>query len=61
MIDTIGTGDFLRECEKMARQFGARFKPPKLLREMGKGGERFYVRFNPEMPTATLKDVQRVA
>lgn len=58
MIDTIGTGDFLRECEKMARQFGNRFKPPKLLREMGKGGERFYVRFNPEMATATLKDVQ---
>lgn len=60
MIDTIGTGDFLRECEKMAKQFGTRFKPPKLLREMGKGGERFYVRFNPELPTATLKDIQKV-
>ncbi len=61
MIDTIGTGNFFRECEKMAKKIGSRFKPPKLLREMGKGGERFYVRFNPEMATATLKDVQGVA
>gem|GEM_PF-5279691 len=47
----------MRECDKMAREFGARFKSPKLLREMGKGSERFYVRFNPEMPVLSVKDI----
>ncbi|MFT6213549.1 MAG: 3-hydroxyacyl-CoA dehydrogenase/enoyl-CoA hydratase/3-hydroxybutyryl-CoA epimerase [Alphaproteobacteria bacterium] len=58
LVDTIGTGDFMRECDKMTREFGVRFKSPKLLKEMGKGGERFYVRFNPDMPKLTLKDIE---
>jgi 3-hydroxyacyl-CoA dehydrogenase/enoyl-CoA hydratase/3-hydroxybutyryl-CoA epimerase len=58
-VDMIGTGDFMRECDKMAREFGVRFKSPKLLKEMGKGGERFYVRYNPEMPHFGLKDIQK--
>lgn len=55
LIDAKGTGDFMRECDKMAREFGSRFKSPKLLREMGKGGERFYVRFNPDMEMPEIK------
>lgn len=47
-VDTLGSGIFLKQCEQLQKQHGKRFAPAKLLREMGKGGERFYVRFSPE-------------
>ena len=42
MIDGIGLADFVQECDAMTRKFGARFAPPKLLREMAAAGESFY-------------------
>ncbi|MEM6603034.1 MAG: 3-hydroxyacyl-CoA dehydrogenase NAD-binding domain-containing protein [Pseudomonadota bacterium] len=48
-VDMVGSTLFLRQCEKLAKTYGKRFAPPKLLREMGRGGERFYVRFAPEL------------
>ena len=46
-VDTMGTNIFLRQCEQMMKDYGGRFNPGKLLREMGRGSERFYVRFSP--------------
>lgn len=48
-IDSIGTLVFLRNCEALKKKYGKRFTPPKILREMGRGGERFYVRFDPKI------------
>ena len=42
MIDTIGLETFVRECERMAQQYGERFAPPQLLRDMAAKGETFY-------------------
>lgn len=47
-VDTVGTTAFLKECEQLSRTYGKRFAPPKLLREMGRSGDRFYIRFSPE-------------
>ncbi|WP_430395704.1 3-hydroxyacyl-CoA dehydrogenase NAD-binding domain-containing protein [Ferrovibrio sp.] len=41
-IDTVGLKPFVAECDKLAQKFGARFTPPKLLREMADQGKRFY-------------------
>jgi 3-hydroxyacyl-CoA dehydrogenase/enoyl-CoA hydratase/3-hydroxybutyryl-CoA epimerase len=45
MIDTIGAGEFVKRCERLAKKHGERFKPNKLLLEMAKTGESFYGRF----------------
>jgi len=45
MIDTIGTGEFVKRCENLAKKHGERFKPNKLLLEMAKTGDSFYARF----------------
>ena len=42
MIDGIGVATFVEECDALTRKFGARFAPPKLLREMAARGESFY-------------------
>ena len=42
MIDGIGVQHFVEECDALTRKFGARFAPPKLLREMAAKGEHFY-------------------
>ena len=42
MIDGIGLAKFVEECDALTRKFGARFSPPKMLREMASSGESFY-------------------
>ncbi|MFQ5533733.1 MAG: 3-hydroxyacyl-CoA dehydrogenase NAD-binding domain-containing protein [Sphingomonadales bacterium] len=42
MIDTIGVADFVEECDRLAAQYGPRFSPPRLLRDMAAKGETFY-------------------
>ncbi len=42
LVDTIGIEDFVAECDRLAQAHGARFSPPKLLREMAAKGEGFY-------------------
>jgi 3-hydroxyacyl-CoA dehydrogenase/enoyl-CoA hydratase/3-hydroxybutyryl-CoA epimerase len=46
-IDMMGTADFVALCDRLTKKYGARFAPPKLLREMAAKGETFYGRFAP--------------
>jgi 3-hydroxyacyl-CoA dehydrogenase/enoyl-CoA hydratase/3-hydroxybutyryl-CoA epimerase len=48
LIDTVGAADFVRRCEALAKQYGERFAPNALLRELAKKGESFYARFAPK-------------
>jgi 3-hydroxyacyl-CoA dehydrogenase/enoyl-CoA hydratase/3-hydroxybutyryl-CoA epimerase len=41
-IHTIGIGEFVAACERLAADAGSRFAPPALLTTMGKRGEAFY-------------------
>ena len=47
-IDGMGAKAFVALCDRLAAEYGERFEPNKLLREMAKGDERFYERFKPE-------------
>jgi 3-hydroxyacyl-CoA dehydrogenase / enoyl-CoA hydratase / 3-hydroxybutyryl-CoA epimerase len=47
-IDGMGTKAFVDLCNRLAKKYGARFKPNKLLRDMAKTGDSFYRRFPPE-------------
>ena len=47
-IDGMGTKAFVEMCSGLAKRYGERFRPSKLLREMAKNGETFYGRFPPE-------------
>ncbi len=47
-IDGMGTKAFVDLCSKLAKKYGDRFKPNKLLRDMAKTGDSFYHRFPPE-------------
>jgi 3-hydroxyacyl-CoA dehydrogenase/enoyl-CoA hydratase/3-hydroxybutyryl-CoA epimerase len=47
-IDGMGAKAFVDMCNGLAKRYGARFKPPKILRDMAKTGETFYGRFPPE-------------
>jgi 3-hydroxyacyl-CoA dehydrogenase/enoyl-CoA hydratase/3-hydroxybutyryl-CoA epimerase len=42
LIDAVGLDAFVRECDRLAQQYGERFAPPKLLRDMAAKGESFY-------------------
>jgi len=42
LIDTIGVGIFVEECDRLAQKYGPRFTPPKLLRDMAAKNETFY-------------------
>ncbi|MCC4114745.1 enoyl-CoA hydratase/isomerase family protein [Aromatoleum toluclasticum] len=42
LIDTVGVGRFVEECERLAGQYGQRFKPSGWLRERAVRGEPFY-------------------
>jgi 3-hydroxyacyl-CoA dehydrogenase / enoyl-CoA hydratase / 3-hydroxybutyryl-CoA epimerase len=46
-IDGMGTKAFVDLCNRLAKQYGDRFKPCKLLLDMAKKGETFYRRFPP--------------
>ncbi len=46
-IDGMGTKAFVALCDGLAAKHGARFAPPKLLRDMAQAGETFYTRFAP--------------
>ena len=41
-VDTIGLVDFIAEADSLAAQFGPRFAPPQLLRDMAAKGDVFY-------------------
>ncbi|MBE7635381.1 3-hydroxyacyl-CoA dehydrogenase [Sneathiella sp. P13V-1] len=41
-IHTDGVGNFVSECDRLAQAYGARFTPPKMLRDMADKGEQFY-------------------
>jgi len=47
-IDGMGSKAFVDMCNGLAKKYGARFKPPKLLRDMASSGDSFYHRFPPE-------------
>jgi 3-hydroxyacyl-CoA dehydrogenase/enoyl-CoA hydratase/3-hydroxybutyryl-CoA epimerase len=47
-IDMMGTAKFVDLCKSLAKKYGARFKPNKLLTDMAKTGDTFYGRFAPE-------------
>ena len=42
LIDTVGVAKFVQECDALAKKYGDRFTPPKLLRDMAAKGETFY-------------------
>jgi 3-hydroxyacyl-CoA dehydrogenase/enoyl-CoA hydratase/3-hydroxybutyryl-CoA epimerase len=42
LIDTVGAETFVKECDRMAQAYGARFAPPQMLRDMAAKGETFY-------------------
>ncbi|HPE47500.1 MAG TPA: 3-hydroxyacyl-CoA dehydrogenase NAD-binding domain-containing protein [Hyphomonas sp.] len=47
-VDLIwGIKPFVEEADRLARKYGERFEPPKLLRDMAAKGEGFYDRFPP--------------
>jgi 3-hydroxyacyl-CoA dehydrogenase / enoyl-CoA hydratase / 3-hydroxybutyryl-CoA epimerase len=46
-IDMMGTKNFVALCEALAKKYGPRFAPSKLLVEMAAKGETFYGRFGP--------------
>ena len=47
-----GTTKFVEEADRLAAQYGDRFKPPALLREMAKTNQSFYDRFGAKQKAA---------
>jgi 3-hydroxyacyl-CoA dehydrogenase / enoyl-CoA hydratase / 3-hydroxybutyryl-CoA epimerase len=47
-IDGMGTKAFVELCKGLAKRYGSRFRPGKLLRDLASTGETFYGRFPPE-------------
>ena len=41
-IDNYGLSEFVRDADALSARYGARFEPPKLLREMAAEGRSFY-------------------
>lgn len=46
-IDSLGLEKFVAQCEALEKEYGARFAPCKLLKDMAKKSEFFYTRFAP--------------
>jgi 3-hydroxyacyl-CoA dehydrogenase/enoyl-CoA hydratase/3-hydroxybutyryl-CoA epimerase len=44
----VGIKTFVEECDRLAEQYGERFRPNALLREMAAKGQTFYSRFPPK-------------
>ncbi|MBL8648583.1 MAG: 3-hydroxyacyl-CoA dehydrogenase, partial [Sphingosinicella sp.] len=42
MMDTIGLDEVVRTLDRLTQQYGERFAPPQLLRDMAAKGETFY-------------------
>jgi 3-hydroxyacyl-CoA dehydrogenase/enoyl-CoA hydratase/3-hydroxybutyryl-CoA epimerase len=42
LIDTVGVQAFVERCDRLAAEFGERFSPPDLLRDMAARGASFY-------------------
>ena len=47
-IDGMGAKAFVDLCNGLAKKYGDRFKPCKLLHDMARKGDSFYHRFAPE-------------
>jgi 3-hydroxyacyl-CoA dehydrogenase/enoyl-CoA hydratase/3-hydroxybutyryl-CoA epimerase len=47
-MDGIGIANFVAEAERLAKKYGPRFKPNKLMKDRAKNGETFYGRFSGE-------------
>jgi 3-hydroxyacyl-CoA dehydrogenase/enoyl-CoA hydratase/3-hydroxybutyryl-CoA epimerase len=43
LIDTVGVGEFVAECDRLSKQVGQRFAPSQQLREMAAQGRGFYI------------------
>jgi 3-hydroxyacyl-CoA dehydrogenase/enoyl-CoA hydratase/3-hydroxybutyryl-CoA epimerase len=52
-IDTMGPAKFVAECQRLARKYGERFKPPRALLRRAKSGELFHPRADEAPPQAT--------
>lgn len=44
LIDGVGIGKFVETCDRLTQKYGARFAPPRLLRDMAARGEGFYTK-----------------
>lgn len=42
LIEQVGVANFVEECDNLADRYGERFRPGKMLREMGESGATFY-------------------
>ena len=42
LIDQTGVAAFVEACDALAKQYGPRFTPPQMLRDMARKGESFY-------------------
>ena len=42
LIETVGMQTFVDECQELAKQYGPRFEPPKLLLDMAANGKSFH-------------------
>jgi len=52
LIETVGLDDFVAECDRMAEQYGPRFKVPEELRSMAAEGREFYTPADDESRSA---------
>jgi 3-hydroxyacyl-CoA dehydrogenase/enoyl-CoA hydratase/3-hydroxybutyryl-CoA epimerase len=48
LIDTLGAAAFVARCEIFAANYGERFRPNRLLRDMAERNDTFYARFAPQ-------------
>ncbi len=47
-IDTMGVAEFVALADRLAQDYGARFTPPQMLRDMAASGETFYEAGHPQ-------------
>jgi 3-hydroxyacyl-CoA dehydrogenase/enoyl-CoA hydratase/3-hydroxybutyryl-CoA epimerase len=49
-IDTVGPAKFVAECQRLAKKYGERFKPPRGLLKRAQSGETFHPRWSDSPP-----------